>query len=223
MMSQDAAAFIPRQLLEKTLFYYEQLKLLKDVPGDIVEFGAHRGTFLCVLNDLAALVDAPSPFRDILGFDTFSGFPASNQMSQAARTDRSFYAAGSANDTSVRLVNRKLEERPGHRVQLIAGDVFETLPRTLAEWPNKIALAICDLDAGSVTKFVLEQIWERLSPGGLICFDEYSRNGWSETTGVDAFFKERGLSLALLKKGPRAPAAYVRISDDILARAAVSR
>lgn len=91
---------------------------------------------------------------------------------------------------------------------MIVGDIFETLPRTLAEWPNKIALVICDLDVGNVTKFVLQHIWDRISPGGLVCFDQYSRNGWSETTGKDEVLAERGLNLALLKKGPGSPAAF---------------
>lgn len=211
LMNRDTAAFVPRRFLEKTLFYYEQLKLLKDVPGDIVEFGTYRGTFLCILNDLASIVDAPSPFRAIIGFDTFCGFPESNKMESGPPTDRGHFAHRLASDTSLQLVRRKLEERPDHRIQLVAGDIFETLPRKLAKWPNKIALAICDLDVASVTEFVLQQIWERMSPGGLICFDEYSRNGWSETTGVDKFLKERGLSLSLLKKGPRCPSAYLRV------------
>ena len=204
----DAISFVPLEQLRKLLFYYQELDHLKDVPGDLVEFGVFRGSTLCFLSDANLLLDGANSSRSIIGFDTFTGF---TPKGPEVPWQRDLECRDLFRETSKAMVLRKLEGRPGHRVRLIEGDILETLPAHLAVWPNKIALAICDVDLADVTRFALENIWERMSPGGRIYLDEYSRDGWSETVGVDGFLRQRGLRLSLVRRTPGVPFAFIQI------------
>jgi hypothetical protein len=203
----DLLSLTRLELLRKALFYYDELKALRDVPGDLVEFGVFRGTILCFLDDANRIIDGPNSSRTIVGFDTFAGFPADPG---AAVSQRDAETRGLFRDTSIEVVRRKLEARPQHRVKLVEGDIRETLPKHLAAWPNRIAMAICDADVADVTRAILDGVWDRVSPGGRIYFDEYSRDGWSETIGVDGFLRDRGLPEDLVRRARGAPFAFVQ-------------
>jgi len=204
----DLLSFSPLELLRKVLFYYDELKALQGVPGDLVEFGVFRGTILCFLADANRIIDGPNSSRSIVGFDTFAGFPGDVGTAawQRDKEGRELFR-----DTSLEIVRRKLEARPQGRIKLVAGDIRETLPRHVAEWPNRIAMAICDADVADVTKAILEGIWDRMSPGGRIYFDEYSRDGWSETVGVDEFLRERGLPADLVRRARGVPFGFIQV------------
>jgi SAM-dependent methyltransferase len=203
----DAINYVPLEQLRKVLFYYDELRRLIDVPGDLVEFGVWRAATLCFLSDASILLDGPNSSRSVIGFDTFAGFPRDTVF--ARERDRECQEL--FRDTSREVVARKAAVRPGRRLQVIAGDIIETLPKHLAGWANKLAMVICDADTADVTRVILENVWDRMAPGGRIYFDEYSRDGWSETDGVDAFFAARGLNLARIKRVRGLPVAFVQV------------
>jgi hypothetical protein len=202
----DAFSLTRVPLLRKALFYYEELKELQHVPGDILEFGVYRGTMLCFLDDANQILDGTNSSRSVIGFDTFSGFPEEDTAWQRDQETRAMFR-----ETSLELLRRKVALRASSRIRLVDGDIRQTLPRHAAEWPNKVAMAICDADVADVTKAILDVIWDRVSPGGRIYFDEYSRDGWSETVGVDDFLRERGLPQALVRRARGMPVAYVQL------------
>jgi hypothetical protein len=206
--AQDAISFVPIEQLRKVLFYYEEMKQLAAVPGDLVEFGVFRGSTLCFLSDANLILDGANSSRSIIGFDTFQGFTGA---APEPKWRRDVECRDMFRETSKAIVLRKLEGRAGHRVRLVEGDILETLPPHFAAWPNKIAMAICDVDVARPTRFALDHIWDRMSPGGRIYLDEYSRDGWSETVGVDEFLKERGLALSRVRRTPGVPFAYIQI------------
>ena len=203
----DAISYVPFEQLRKMLFYYDELRGLDAVPGDVVEFGVWRASTLCFLSDASILLDGPNCSRSVIGFDTFSGFPADADLSR----DRDRECREYFRDTSSEYVRRKLEVRPGRRLQVIEGNIVETLPRHIAAWANRIAMAICDADTADVTRTILDHVWDRMAPGGRIYFDEYSRDGWSETDGVDGFFESRGLDRARIKRVRGMPIAFVQV------------
>jgi len=203
----DAISYVPIEQLRKVLFYYDELRGLIDVPGDLIELGVWRASTLCFLSDASILLDGPNSSRSVIGFDTFAGFAPDTVLA----ADRDRECRDLFRDTSRDIVLRKIAARPGRRLQIVEGNIVETLPRHLAGWANRIAMAICDADTADVTRVILENIWDRMAPGGRIYFDEYSRDGWSETHGVDAFFEARGLSLNLIKRVRGMPLAFVQV------------
>src|SRR3546814_4365188 len=60
-------------------------------------------------------------------------------------------------------------------VQLVAGNVFDTIPDFLENNPaQKIALLHLDLDVFEPTAFSLEKLLPRMVRGGLVVFDDYT-------------------------------------------------
>lgn len=204
----DAISYVPIEQIRKMLYYYEELKSLRDVPGDLVEFGVWRASTLCFLSDANLILDGPNSSRSVIGFDTFSGFPQDEAPERPRDSEcRHLFA-----DTSPTVVQRKLDVRPGRRLRIVPGHIAETLPRHVETWANRIAMAICDADTAAVTRTILDGIWDRMAPGGRVYFDEYSRDGWSETDGVDAFLRERGLPLRMVRRAREGvPIAYLQV------------
>jgi Macrocin-O-methyltransferase (TylF) len=197
----DAISYVPIEQIRKMLFYYEELKSLHDVPGDLVEFGVWRASTLCFL-------DGPNSSRTIIGFDTFAGFPKGEAPARARDSE----CLHLFSDTSLAVVQGKIDDRPGRRLRIVPGHIAETLPKHIETWANRIAMAICDADTAAVTRTILDGIWDRMAPGGRIYFDEYSRDGWSETDGVDAFLRERGLPLKMVRRARNGvPIAYLQV------------
>ena len=96
------------------------------------------------------------------------------------------------------------------RVEIVRGDITETIPRYVAENPGfRVALLHCDLDVYPATLATLEAAWDRIVPGGICVFDEYAVGNWGESDAVDEFFAtlESPPQLQLLDTSPT-PTAY---------------
>ncbi len=68
--------------------------------------------------------------------------------------------------------------------------------------PEAVALLHIDLNNAPSERAVLEQLWDRMSPGGVIVFDDY---GWvqyrQQKLAADAFMAERGRMIMELPTG----------------------
>ena len=71
--------FIDRQNLARFLVRYELFKKILEVKGSIVECGVYKGAALMFLAKLSAVYEPYAYNREIIGFDTFSGFPSVNE------------------------------------------------------------------------------------------------------------------------------------------------
>jgi hypothetical protein len=65
-----------------------------------------------------------------------------------------------------------------------------------------------DLDLEVPTYDTLVNLWDNVTKGGLIVFDEYGYHKWSESKGVDRFIKERNLEIKSLNFA--CPTAYIK-------------
>jgi hypothetical protein len=63
------------------------------------------------------------------------------------------------------------------------------------------------MDTEDPTYFALEQLWERLVVGGVLIFDEYAINEWTESDAVDRFVSEKNLQLKSTNLA--SPSAYI--------------
>jgi hypothetical protein len=96
-----------------------------------------------------------------------------------------------------------------HEFELIQGDISKTALKYVEENPGfKISLLYLDLDLGEPTYDTLCALWDRVSVGGLVIFDEYGYAKWSESEGVDRFFKDKNIEIISLNY--ICPTAYVK-------------
>jgi len=72
---------------------------------------------------------------------------------------------------------------PANRIEYVAGRVEETIP---SQVPQTISILRVDTDWYSSTLHILNHLYERVSPGGVLIFDDY--DSWEGArTAVDEF------------------------------------
>lgn len=177
----------------KFLNHWEIYKHIVDIPGDILEFGVYKGTSLVRLLSFRDLVETSSS-RKVFGFDVFGKFPDELSL----ETDRSFvdkFEAAGGYGISKEELDNHLKAKGIQNYELIQGDIFKTIPEFLAAHPaRKIALLHIDVDVYEPSKFILENLWERMVPGGVLMLDDYGTVD-GETRAVDEFFKGQNIRM----------------------------
>ena len=159
--------------LAKLLAHYELYRAIGELPGAVVELGVYKGASLIRFATFRSLLETPYS-RPILGFDAFGAFPRRDVAGEAdqAFIDR-FEAAGGEGIAKATL-EEVLSEKGFANVELVEGDIFDTLPAYLDEQPAlKVALLHLDLDVYEPTAFALERLLPRMVRGGLVAFDDY--------------------------------------------------
>ena len=142
------------------------------LPGDVAEFGVYRGHTAKALD--RTLERAGSDKRLFL-FDSFCGMPeVSHPLDDAWEKGDLAYP--------VKEVEKLFKESP--RINIVRGYFSDTLP----QYPD-LRFAFCHVDADLYTsvKECIAYIMPRLSPGGVIVFDDY---GFPETVGAKAAIEE---------------------------------
>lgn len=126
--------------------------------------------------------------RPIVGFDAFGVFPRSEKdSSEDVEFIKGFEQVG-GDGLSEQELRRYLEIKALANLELVAGDISETIPKYLAENPHiRIALLHIDVDVYQPTKVALENLYSRIVPGGLLVLDDYAIVE-GETRAVDEFF-----------------------------------
>jgi hypothetical protein len=156
----------------------EIYRRILQVPGVVMEFGSLWGRRLAVFMALRELYEPYDYTRKVIGFDTFSGFPAIHEKD--GRHPEIHPGSMSLPDGYEQHLRDVLEAHESdsalahiHRFDLRRGDVQHTLPEYFAQHPETIiSLAYFDLDLYEPTKTCLELIRPRLVPGSILAFDE---------------------------------------------------
>lgn len=146
-------------LVDRTRCYalYSLLRQLKGVQGDVLEVGAWRG-------GTAGLIAALVPDRTVYVADTFTGVVKS--------ADWEHYEDGAHNDTSAEMVRTFLTETMSLRNVEILEGIFPDATGAAVEH-SRLALVHIDVDVYESARDVLGFVWERLSAGGVVVFDDY--------------------------------------------------
>jgi SAM-dependent methyltransferase len=183
--------------INKMLAHYELYKSILGLPGHVVELGVYKGASLIRLATFRNALENDFS-RQIIGFDAFGEFPRENLDSENdLHFIRGFEEAG-GNGLSVEELSGILRRKSFQNVALVKGNVFATLPEYLQAHPEtRIALLHLDMDVKEPTVFALEQLYERVVPGGLIVFDDYNSVA-GETEAVDEFAAQKKLQLQKL-------------------------
>ena len=174
----DIADYFPlfavRQELVRYLVRYELFKKIIKVKGSIIEGGVYKGSSLMFFANLSASYEPYAFNREIIGFDTFSGFPNVDDK------DGSFARKGDLADANLEVIEKSIElfdlYRPVNqipKIKLIKGDAVQTIPKYFVENPHAlVALLYLDFDLYEPTKVALKTILPRMPKGGIIAFDE---------------------------------------------------
>ena len=188
------------------------LDRVKDVPGDIIECGVFKGTGVVSFLKIKKYL-CPNSHKKVIGFDFFDtdGLlkSLSNQDQEAMSAlfkDRGFeHEQGFVSYLKQSIESFGFQE---HEFELVQGDISKTIKEYISDKPGlKISLLYIDLDIEKPTYDVLCATWDRMSKGGMIVFDEYAYHCWSESIGVDRFFKDKNVVVRSLNF--MGPTAYV--------------
>lgn len=205
-------AYVQRRTLPRFLTHYELFKKILDIPGCIIELGVFRGASFFTWANLLETFLPCDRSRRVYGFDHFEGLlPEHFQPEDAPEDHRDGkrnwgYKADAELARALTRLHNDDNLLPGaERCALVEGDVFETVPRFLEANPGlRISLLNFNLDLYGPTKFCLEQLYPLVSPGGVVCLDEYGLVPWEgETRAVDEYFAG---NMPELRKSPFAQA-----------------
>lgn len=183
------------------------VRMIMQIPGDIVDAGAYKGTSTIQFAHLLQTYQ-PNSRSKVVSCDTFDAvFPQVRpDEAQSAQDHMTTYDAN-AYDNLVETLNRS---QLADRVEIVKGDITETLPEYVADNPGfRISLLHCDLDVYPATLATLNAVWDRIVPGGICVFDEYAVQNWGESDAVDEFFAtfDDPPRLQMLSSSPT-PTAY---------------
>lgn len=208
ILSDDRRVF--NKLIARALLYNE----VKDIPGDIVECGVFKGTGIYTFLKLKNIYN-PNSSKKVIGFDFFN----TDKLIESIKSDidkktmetlfnsRNFTHEKSFKDV---LHNKLILDGFSETdFDLIAGDISLTSKEFALNNPGaKISLLYIDLDIEEPTYNTLMNLWDNITKGGLIVFDEYGYHKWTESLGVDRFIKEKNLEIKSLNFA--CPTAFIK-------------
>lgn len=169
--------FLRASLLARYLGVFEVYERIIDIPGVIFDVGTWRGQTAVLCENFRAILEPLNLDRRIFAFDTFTGYVGfSDRDKQTDLHREGTYRIGDSYPEylSELIKLHEISNAMGHfhgKHRVVAGDVLESIPKTFADFPNLlVSLAFLDLNSVIPTEFVIEQIWNRLVPNGILAF-----------------------------------------------------
>ena len=202
MFGRDIKSY--NKLISKIFF----LNLVKSLPGDIIELGVFKGSGMMAW--LKAIHSFGINNKRVIGFDIFDEEKLTSGINTVDKeTMRSLFEQRSFQSIGYKkTLEDKIRNAGYNNFELVEGDVFQTIPVMTESRPGLRACIInFDLDLYEPTKFCLENLWNNVTPGGILIFDEYSIDEWTESNAVDEFIA--GKNLQLIRTNFESPSAYI--------------
>ncbi|MEY4503777.1 MAG: hypothetical protein RL154_69 [Pseudomonadota bacterium] len=177
---ENFTKYTSRETITRFLARNEVFKKQLDIHGSILDFGVRRGSSLMTWSHLSAIYEPVNYTREIVGFDTFDGFPevdekdigscdeiiSKGSLAVEAKMKEDIERSISLHDKTRFLGHMK-------KTRLIQGDILETLPKFLEENRHiTVSLLHIDVDIYAPTKCILENILPKMPKGAVILFDE---------------------------------------------------
>ena len=183
--------------INKLLAHYELYKMILDKPGDVLEFGVFKATSLIrFLSFRDAMENSHS--RKIIGFDTFESFPLEHLSLNSDYDFIQEFEQNSGEGLSKNEIEKVVENKGFSNYELVRGNVFDSLPVFIESNPSlRISLLHLDMDVKEPTEYALKLLYDRVVPGGIIVFDDYS-SVEGATIVVDEFCHKYNLELRKL-------------------------
>ena len=174
--TQDSNSLLSKARLD-SLHDLVQYITANTIKGDVIECGVAGGGSLAVL--ASSLAQHKDPTRRCIGLDTFSGMPAPDKhdTTNGVHAQQTGWGQGTCSSGGVDRIQSMLSTQGlSDGVELVEGLFEQTLPtlrdRMIREG-RKIALLHCDADWYSSTRCIAENLFDLVSPGGVIQIDDY--------------------------------------------------
>lgn len=174
--------FLRGSLLARILAITDIYKQIVHIPGMIFDIGTWRGQTAVLCENLRAIYEPLHFNRSIICFDTFEGYKGFSDKDKVSTLHQDgSYDVGEDYAAFLRklLELHEMSNAMGHnhgKHTVVKGDCRETIPRYFDENPNTfLALAFFDLNAYSPTLQAFEEVYKRLTPGGIIAFWQLTR------------------------------------------------
>lgn len=202
---QNFAKYVPTQDVRRFITRYELYKKVLRVHGSIVECGVLFGGGLMTFAQLSEVFEPVNHTRNVIGFDTFSGFTElrAEDGNRAAQLRPGGLGVDVYEDLerAARLFDANRQLAHIQKVRLVRGDVCETVPKYVEQHPHLIvSLLYLDLDVFEPTRVALQHFMPRMPRGAIVAFDELNHEVWpGETVAV---FRELGLRNIRLERFP---------------------
>jgi hypothetical protein len=198
--------YTPRQTLATFLLKYEIFKRILNIHGSIVECGVAYGSGLMSFANFSAIFEPANHTRKIIGFDTFEGFPHLSDKDNEDE-DPNAKVGGMCVDSfeelakCVRLFDQNRSIGHINKVDLVKGDVLETIPEYIERNPHLVvALLYLDMDLYEPTKLAIKSFLPRMPKGAIIAFDEVNHPNWPGETL--ALLEEVGIKNLRIERFP---------------------
>jgi O-methyltransferase len=167
--------------MNKTLLSPHKFELLRkhsisvnEIEGDVIEVGLYRGGSFAMLCEI-------NPSKHVYGFDTFEGLP------QHSPEDNK-HVKGEFSNTSKEIVESLVSHLNNHTVQ--KGRFPQDINIDLSD--KKFSLVHIDVDLYQEHINILNFMYDKVSNGGRIVFDDYNHaNCLGAKKAVDLFFKDK--------------------------------
>lgn len=161
---------------------YELWQLIKKVQSlnpqaAVLEVGVWRGGTAGIMAQQLANIKSTAT---LYLADTFSG------VAKAGAND-SFYTGGEHSDTSQQIVEDVLNNKSQYPHYKILKGIFPEDTAQEIKADEQFSLCHIDVDVYTSAKDILEWVWKRLIPGGVVVFDDY---GFHSCTGVTKLVDE---------------------------------
>ena len=180
--------------INKLLSHFELYKQIIGLPGEVLEFGVYKAASIVRLATFRNLLENDLS-RKIIGFDAFGKFPVANLTLESDFEFIERFEEDGGNGISITEANEIIAKKGFRNVSFVAGNIFDSLPNYLNSNPaTRIAFLHLDLDVKEPTEFVLESLYDRVVPNGIIVFDDYG-TVVGETDAVDQFLSKKKLKI----------------------------
>lgn len=206
MFSNDRNVF--NKLMARIDIYLES----KHLFGDIVECGVYKGTgMLTWLKAMDAFEH--HGIKKVVGFDMFDPKETINIIADDvdARMMQQVFSRDDTNsidETTLTSVNSKLVKAgfDSSKFDLVKGDIGQTAIDYVDNRPGmRISILYLDMDIYEPTIAALNAFHRRIVPEGVIIFDEYAYQSWSESNAADEFLNLYGHAYEVRKFPFKAP------------------
>jgi hypothetical protein len=175
----------------KFITHLEFFKQTSTVRGEILEFGIFKGNSFFRWIKFRDLLEQTSS-RKVIGFDIFGDFPEAKFEGDKQRRDDFVEETNGGKSISLEEMRELLDKQSlSKNVELVKGDILVTLKDYLNKNPHlKISLLHIDVDLYEPVKEILEQLYDRVSTGGIIILDDYGTFAGTNKA-VDDFFNNK--------------------------------